>query len=78
MDYKSINRGRQLRLARGYRGYNQRELAENIKGLSQANLSKFEHGFKGQISDEKLKEVMSFLNWPVEWLDKKHPECYGL
>ena len=78
MNRKSVNRGRQLKLAREYRGYNQSELAKQIEGLSQANLSKFEKGFEGMISDEKLKVIMQFLDWPFAWLDVKHPNHYGL
>lgn len=61
MNMQSVNRGKQLKMAREYRGYNQNELAKNIYGLSQANLSKFEKGFEGMISDEKLKVIMQFL-----------------
>ena len=78
MNRESVNRGKQLKMARQCRGYNQSELASKIKGLSQANLSKFEKGFEGVISDEKLKVIMQFLNWPFDWLDVKHPMHYGL
>lgn len=65
--------GRQLKFARTYRGYNQSELCKNIKELSQSNLSKFENGFENQISEDKLKEIMNFLNWPFSWLEVKNP-----
>lgn len=55
MNRQSVNRGKQLRLARQYRGYNQSQLSKQIEGLSQSNISKFEKGFEGMISDEKLK-----------------------
>lgn len=74
MNRKTVNRGKQLKLAREYRGYNQSELSKSINGLQQSNLSKFEKGFEGMISDAKLKEIMEFLNWPCKWLDVKHPE----
>lgn len=77
MNRQSVNRGRQLKMARGYRGYSQSELVKQIQGVSQSNLSKFEKGFN-TISDEKLKVIMQFLDWPFEWLDVKHPECFGL
>lgn len=73
MTKQSVNRGRQLKFVRCYKGYNQTELSKEIKGLSQSNLSKFEKGFEGQISEEKLKEVMEFLQWPFAWLDIKSP-----
>ncbi len=78
MNRQSTNKGKQLKMAREYRGYNQSELANQIEGLSQANLSKFEKGFEGMISDEKLKVIMQFLDWPFDWLDVKHPQHYGL
>ena len=78
MNRKSVNRGKQLKMAREYRGYSQSELAKQIEGLSQANLSKFEKGFEGMISNEKLIVIMQLLNWPFDWLDVKHPQHYGL
>ena len=78
MNRQSVNRGKQLKMAREYRGFNQSELANKIEGLSQANLSKFEKGFEGMISDEKLKVIMQFLDWPFDWLYVKHPQHYGL
>lgn len=57
----------QLVFARKYRGYTQTELAKNIKGLSQANLSKFEKGFK-TISIDKVREIMTFLDFPFDFL----------
>jgi hypothetical protein len=41
--------------------------------LSQSNLSKFEKGFEGKISEEKLKEIMKFLDWPYRWLEVPSP-----
>lgn len=69
MDRESVNSGRQLKFAREYRGYNQSQLCKKVKGLSQSNLSKFEHGFKGRIADEKIEEIMKFLDFPVEFLN---------
>lgn len=69
MNAKFINRGKQLKFVRGYRGYSQTELCKQIKGLSQSNLSKFEKGFN-TIKEDKLRIVMEFLNWPFEFLDK--------
>lgn len=73
MDKKSINRGKQLKLAREYRGLSQIELVSKVKGLSQSNLSKYEKGFDRVISAEILKEIMSVLKWPLGWLDEPHP-----
>lgn len=67
---KAFNRARQLKFVRIYRGYSQSELCKNIKGLSQSNLSKFEK-FGSHISDEKLEEIMKFLDWPFAFLDKR-------
>ena len=74
MDKSTINRGKQLRFVREYRGYDQKKLCDKIPGLSQSNLSKYEHGLSGMIQDDKVKEVMKFLNWPYEWLNVNHPE----
>jgi Zn-dependent peptidase ImmA (M78 family) len=52
-----------LTFAREYRGYTQTELASNIKGLSQSNLSKFEKGFGG-LSDDILCRIIEFLDFP--------------
>lgn len=65
---KNFNRARQLKFVRIYRGYTQTELAKNIKSLSQSNLSRFEK-FGDSISDEKLIEIMRFLEWPFKFLD---------
>ena len=77
MDRKSVNRGRQLRFAREYRGYTQSKLCKEIKGLSQANLSKYENGFEGMLKDDKVAEIMKHLNWTIKWLDVKSPTIYG-
>ena len=60
----------QLIFAREYRGYSQTELAKNIDGLSQSNLSKFEKGIN-VLSEEIIEKIVSFLNFPVEFFDKK-------
>lgn len=57
-----------LKLAMGYRGISQTKLCKNINGLSQPNLSKFLKGYVNVISDEKLKEIMKYLNWPFDFL----------
>jgi Zn-dependent peptidase ImmA (M78 family)/DNA-binding XRE family transcriptional regulator len=60
---------RQLTFAREYRGYSQSDLARNIPGLSQSNLSKFEKGIN-TLSDELLRRIIDFLNFPVAFFDK--------
>jgi len=60
---------KQLTFAREYRGYSQTELSSKIVGLSQPNLSKFEKGLN-TLSDELLIKVMSFLDFPFEFLSK--------
>lgn len=76
MTSKSINKGLQLKLAREYRGYSQAQLCKSIEGLSHSRLSKFERGFEGVISDEKIAEIMGLLKWPVTWLERPHPQPY--
>lgn len=61
-------RGSQLTFAREYRGYTQKDLVNNIDGLSQSNLSNFEHGLD-KLSDSLLEKIMSFLGFPVSFLD---------
>jgi transcriptional regulator with XRE-family HTH domain len=70
MNKQTLNRANQLIFARHYRQYTQTELASKINGLSQSQLSKYERGF-GNLSDEKLKEIIEFLNFPFEFLDRK-------
>ncbi|WP_235299742.1 helix-turn-helix domain-containing protein [Portibacter marinus] len=64
-------RPNQLTFAREFRRYSQSDLATQIKGLSQSNLSKFEKGFETYISDEVLQRIIKFLNFPVEFFQKK-------
>lgn len=59
---------RQLIFAREYRGLTQSELASNIVGLSQSNLSKYEKGF-GLLSDEMVLKIIDFLGFPESWLE---------
>lgn len=60
---------KQLTLAREYRGFSQRELADSIEGLSQCDLSKFEKGI-GVLSDKIQKEIIAFLNFPKEFFNR--------
>lgn len=64
MNYK------QLIFAREYRGYSQTDLANSISGLSQSNLSKFEKGF-GVLSDEIITKLIEFLNFPIDFFNKR-------
>ena len=57
-----------LKVAMGYRGISQTELCKNINGLSQPNLSKFLKGYHGVLSEEKLKDIMTYLNFPFAFL----------
>lgn len=61
---------RQLTFARELRGYSQTDLSNSIKGLSQSNLSKFEKGLS-ILSEEVQKKIIEFLNFPVEFFDRK-------
>lgn len=58
---------RQLIFAREYRGFSQSELASNIIGLSQSNLSKYEKGFSS-LSDDMVLKIVDFLGFPESWL----------
>lgn len=69
MDRKTVNRGRQLKFARQYRGYTQSNLCKEIKGLNQSNLSKYEKGFEGMIKEDKITEIMQHINFPLAFLD---------
>lgn len=69
-DYKLIQ-PKALKIAMGYRGYNQSELSKNFKGLSQPALSRFFKGDRNVISEEKLKNIMEFLDFPFQFLYKK-------
>lgn len=68
--YKSNMNNRQLTFAREYRGLNQSDLASNISGLSQSNLSKFEKGL-GYLSEAIQKEIIEFLDFPEGFFDLK-------
>ena len=57
-----------LTFAREYRGYSQTDLASNIQGLSQSNLSKYEKGLCG-LSDDVLKRVIAFLDFPESFFE---------
>lgn len=63
-------RNNQLTFARQYRGFTQTELAKQIPGLSQSNLSSFEKGL-GSLSDDVIKKIMIFLNFPMEFLEER-------
>ncbi|EAQ47915.1 helix-turn-helix domain-containing protein [Leeuwenhoekiella blandensis] len=60
----------QLIFAREYRGYSQTELAKNIDGLSQSNLSKFEKGIN-VLSDDILMKIIKFLDFPLGFFEQK-------
>lgn len=68
-DHKLINPN-QLKIAMNYRGYNQVKLAKNFKGISQSALSLFLKGERNRISLDKLKLIMEFLDFPMEFLYK--------
>lgn len=61
---------KQFIFAREYRGFTQTELAKNIQGLSQSNLSKFEKGFD-TLSDENVDKIIDFLKFPKSFFDRK-------
>ena len=61
-------KSKQLTFAREYRGLTQKALSDAISGLSQSNLSKYEKGI-GTLSDETVNRIMSFLKFPIGFLD---------
>ena len=71
---ESVNRGKQLRFIRILRGLTQIKLCKETKGLSQANLSRFEEGWDNVISDDLLEKIMEKLNFPIGFLDRKSPQ----
>ena len=62
-----------FKFVREYRGYNQTELAKNVKGLTQRQISDFEKGLI-KLDYEKLKKAMIFMNWPIMFLTKRLSE----
>lgn len=76
MTRESLNKGMQLKFAREYRGYTQSKLCKEIEGLSQSNLSKYEKGFTGMLKDDKIEEIIKYLDFPIRFLDVKMPKLY--
>lgn len=60
-----------LRVAMNYRGVSKKKLSSNIEGLSISNISNFLNGKIFSISEEKLKEIMIFLDFPFEFIYKE-------
>lgn len=60
----------QLTFAREYRGYSQSQLAKEVVGLSQPNLSKFEKGID-VLSEEVKNRIASTLNFPIDFFEKR-------
>lgn len=54
-----------------YRGVTQSKLSKNVGGISQASISKFLNGQIFSIPEDKLKEIMLFLDFPFEFLYKE-------
>lgn len=70
---RTVHIGKQMKMARQYRGYSQAKLCSMVEGVHRSNLSRFENGHHDFISMEKVKELMHALDWPVSWLEKNHP-----
>ena len=60
-----------LKVAMNYRGITRSKLAKSVGGISQASISNFLNGNIFSIPEEKLKEIMVFLNFPFEFLYKE-------
>lgn len=61
-------KGKQLIFAREYRGLTQKALSAAVSGLSQSNLSKYEHGTE-TLSDETVERIMAKLDFPMKFLE---------
>lgn len=61
-------KGKQLIFAREYRGFTQKALSAAVSGLSQSNLSKYEHGTE-TLSDETVERIMAKLDFPMKFLE---------
>lgn len=62
---------KQLTLAREFRGKTQSQLASEIKGLTQGNLSRIEKSILG-VTDDMLKKISDNLNFPISFFKKEH------
>ena len=71
MDKQSINKGKQLRLIREYRGLSHFQLASKIKDVSKDDIVRFEAGFETTIDGQKEIEIMRALRCPCSFLDVK-------
>lgn len=60
---------RNLLLARESRGYTQKQMSEEIKGLNQGNLSKMEKGLL-PIQYETLTQIAEYLDYPINFFHK--------
>lgn len=71
MNCHSINRGEQLKFARKYRGYLSIIHLSNEVNTDASKISRFEKGFvEGALNDVELNNLMSFLKFPIQFLDK--------
>lgn len=59
-----------ITLARESRGYTQSDMAEGVQGLTQGNLSRMEKGLL-PISDEIIRKISEFLNYPISFFQKE-------
>lgn len=57
-----------LQVAMNYRCVTQQNLSKSVGGISQASISKFLNGNIFAIPEDKLKEIMAFLDFPFEFL----------
>lgn len=57
-----------LRVAMKYRGITQAKLSNNVGGISQASISNFLNGKIFAIPEDKLKEIMLYLDFPYDFL----------
>lgn len=60
-------KSKQLIFAREYRGLTQKALCDAVSGLSQSNLSRYEHGVD-TLSDDTVERVMKALDFPAKFL----------
>lgn len=68
---EKIKRGKQLAFARSQRGFSQLRLVKKVDGLTLIELSRYENGIDNSLNDEMIKTIMDFLDWPLDWLDRR-------
>lgn len=64
----NINKGKNLKFCREYRGYTRYNLSKHIEGCTAKQIKSYEEGCVNSISDEDIIKIIRFLNWPLSFL----------